>query len=136
MTHPLLFDLLNVSWAFFGYLDDSLLDENTDYEVQSVDSSSESQHQVKILHKLPIKANCLAAGVIRSVCRHDASIYVLAPLGNPESCEYTTRESNCLSPQQKVNFILIPNQVYIPSGLLNEQFAYFNASSLPYLVSK
>ncbi|KAH9528233.1 Polynucleotide 5'-hydroxyl-kinase nol9 [Dermatophagoides farinae] len=154
MVPKSIYILLNVSWVFLGSLDPNEMNENMNcIEISSImqqelpsinnqnngnmiiknsdrqtlsSSSSSMDKNIKLLHQLPKSAKCFGCGIIRNVDPVHSSIFVtissIHHFGNIFNAE-----------KNKINFLVIPNLIPIPSGLLVEQFLYQDSCHIPFV---
>ena len=118
-----IFDLLNSSWVIFGNIDAADISE-LESSIQSADSEPSS---LKLVKECPSSAICLGCGVVRTIDLQENCLHVLMPHALATQPEQ--------SGAKVANLLVLPDLVSIPSGLLNEQFLYQGASSLPYIFS-
>ncbi|OTF74153.1 hypothetical protein BLA29_009391, partial [Euroglyphus maynei] len=135
-----IYNLLNVSWVFLGSLDpNDVVDENINYiqlstekpfNVQQTDELDRQtlslDKNIKLLQQLPKSSKCFGCGIIRNVDVVHSSIFVTV----------TSSIHHFLAKyiaEKRINLLVIPNLIPIPSGLLVEQFLYQDSSHIPFV---
>ncbi|XP_027194852.2 uncharacterized protein LOC113789501 [Dermatophagoides pteronyssinus] len=146
-----IYNLLNVSWVFLGSLDPNDVDENTNcislsteepFNIQQAEvlldqknngntaiknlnrQKSSLDKNIKLLQQLPKSCKCFGCGIIRNVDTVHSSIFVTT-----SSMSHFLAKFNA---EKKINFLVIPNLIPIPPGLLVEQFLYQDSCHIPY----
>lgn len=95
--------------------------------------SVEELNSMRLIPECPKSAIALGCGIVRTIDLKEECLYILMPraLGPPAG----GASKECEEELPPVNLIVLPDLISIPSGLLNEQFLYLGASSLPYIFS-